>query len=181
MASFQTLDTDYKASLGCRGVGRLTWLKAFTRVRVDSVYDDAATGQRMRRTFRFTVDDGVVLDPPTQAQQDVSITVVLDGFKDEFRLNAHKSALPIARELFAECLWYVLRPGGAPRIVLIDGDRASTSRRCSLNTPLAARRSTTSRSRATSSTSSACSSRRRPTRPRSCTGAQLAGSLSRTI
>jgi hypothetical protein len=26
MKSFETLDTDYKASLGCRGVGRLLWL-----------------------------------------------------------------------------------------------------------------------------------------------------------
>lgn len=123
MASFQTLDTDYKSRLGCRGVGRLTWLKAFTRVRVDSVYDDADSGQRMRRMFRFTVDEGVAPDPPTPAAGEVTTTVVLDGFKEEFRLNAHKSPTPIARELFAECLWYFLRPGGAPRIVLIDGDQ----------------------------------------------------------
>ena len=27
--SFETLDTEYKLSKGCRGVGRLLWLKAF--------------------------------------------------------------------------------------------------------------------------------------------------------
>jgi hypothetical protein len=29
MLSFETLDSDHKARLGCRGVGRLLWLKAF--------------------------------------------------------------------------------------------------------------------------------------------------------
>ena len=38
MDSFETLDTDYKASLGCRGVGRLLWLKAFDKVSVRSAY-----------------------------------------------------------------------------------------------------------------------------------------------
>ena len=35
--SFQTLDSDYKISKGCKGVGRLLWLKAFNSVSVESV------------------------------------------------------------------------------------------------------------------------------------------------
>jgi hypothetical protein len=38
MSSFETLDTDFKDSLGCRGVGRLLWLKAFDKVSVRSAY-----------------------------------------------------------------------------------------------------------------------------------------------
>lgn len=38
MDAFRTLDTTHKASLGCRGVGRLLWLKAFRRVTVESVF-----------------------------------------------------------------------------------------------------------------------------------------------
>ena len=38
MSSFETLDTDFKASLGCRGVGRLLWLKAFDKVSIRSTY-----------------------------------------------------------------------------------------------------------------------------------------------
>lgn len=28
LSSFETLDSDYKSALGCRGVGRLLWIKA---------------------------------------------------------------------------------------------------------------------------------------------------------
>ena len=38
LKSFETLDSDHKAVKGCRGVGRLLWLKAFQKVYVDSVY-----------------------------------------------------------------------------------------------------------------------------------------------
>src|SRR5262245_48543673 len=34
MASFETLDSEYKSKHGCRGAGRLLWLKAFKKVEV---------------------------------------------------------------------------------------------------------------------------------------------------
>lgn len=40
--SFQTLDSDYKIKLGCRGVGRLLWLKAFKKVSVRSVFKEGS-------------------------------------------------------------------------------------------------------------------------------------------
>ena len=36
LQSFETLDSDFKALEGCRGVGRLLWLKAFDSVEVNS-------------------------------------------------------------------------------------------------------------------------------------------------
>ena len=36
--SFKTFDSEYKASLGCRGVGRLTWLKVFNLKQVLATY-----------------------------------------------------------------------------------------------------------------------------------------------
>jgi hypothetical protein len=121
MAAFQTLDTDYKADLGCRGVGRLTWLKAFQRIQVSSTYqqDDAT---RVTRVFRFSESQGVALDEPFADEDDISTTVTLDGFREEYRKNAPKTPDTIAKELFAGCLWYFIRPGGAPRIRLMDGD-----------------------------------------------------------
>ena len=52
------LDSDYKASDGCRGVGRLLWLKAFDSVRVDSDFK-GGNGTTMRRSFNFTAAKGV--------------------------------------------------------------------------------------------------------------------------
>jgi hypothetical protein len=54
--SFRYLDSDYKASLGCKGVGRLLWLKAFDNVHIESSFriDDNI----YQRTFLFTADLG---------------------------------------------------------------------------------------------------------------------------
>ena len=57
MESFLTLDSEYKASRGGRGVGRLLWLKAFDRASVESTYGDEGT--RQKRAFSFDARQGV--------------------------------------------------------------------------------------------------------------------------
>ena len=47
--SFLTLDSEYKASRGGRGVGRLLWLKAFERATIESIY---GTDQADRKEAR---------------------------------------------------------------------------------------------------------------------------------
>ena len=50
--SFLTLDSEYKAAKGCKGIGRLLWLKAFSSVRVEShFYEESVLKKRM---FNFT-------------------------------------------------------------------------------------------------------------------------------
>jgi hypothetical protein len=58
MESFETLDSDYKAGQGCRGVGRLLWLKAFEAVNISSVFS-TPDGKASNRTFTFTATQGV--------------------------------------------------------------------------------------------------------------------------
>lgn len=121
MDSFETLDSDYKSSLGCRGVGRLLWLKAFDRVCVRSAYL-AEDGALRTRQFRFSIAGEV---EPAEAPSDLSeagTTVQLDGFKEPFQKNAPKSAEAIAREIFEHCIWYFLRPGGAPDVTVVDDE-----------------------------------------------------------
>ena len=43
-ASFETMDSRAKATLGGKGVGRLLWLLAFERARIVSIYEKAASG-----------------------------------------------------------------------------------------------------------------------------------------
>jgi hypothetical protein len=121
MRSFETLDTDYKASLGCRGVGRLLWLKAFDKVMVRSAYlaDDS---ELCARQFQFSIAGEV---EPTEARDrlsDAGTVVHLDGFKAAFQKSAPKSADAIAREVFEHCIWYFLRPGGAPDVTIVDDE-----------------------------------------------------------
>jgi hypothetical protein len=85
MNSFRTLDTAYKASLGCRGVDRLLWLKAFESVKVVSCFRDEKQ-QMYCRSFAFTSDYGVK-DEVVEADDKSSLgtSVELVGFAKAYR------------------------------------------------------------------------------------------------
>src|SRR5258705_4141509 len=56
--SFTTVDSDYKAKRGGKGLGRFLWLKAFERVEINSHYVDPLTKKHLVRQFVFdTTDD----------------------------------------------------------------------------------------------------------------------------
>lgn len=122
MTSFLTLDSEHKASRGGRGVGRLLWLKAFNRARIESVYQDETKAWK-NRTFDFNSTIGVS-DPVTNDSESkkLTTTVYLNGFVHKYREAAPKTAIKIASDLFEHCLWYFLRSGGAPQILIFDGD-----------------------------------------------------------
>ena len=123
MKSFLTLDSEYKADKGGRGVGRLLWLKAFTRVNVNSIYKDDG-GDLKSRAFLFTADSGVSEEKITDiAPETKRMTCIhLDGFGRRFRESSRKTARAIANSLFEHCLWYFVREGSAPSIIINDDD-----------------------------------------------------------
>lgn len=121
--SFQTLDSEHKIDKGCRGVGRLLWLKAFDGVNVYSIYCAPDNTLRSRR-FTFDSLQGVS-DPVNEVVEAGTVqrtTIHLDGFHKEYRDASRKTATTIADCLFEHCLWYFVREGGAPEIVLVDGN-----------------------------------------------------------
>jgi len=120
MASFRTLDSEHKVQKGCRGIGRLLWLKAFKRVRVESVYR-AADLQR-RRTFSFSSVGGVSNEEDEAAPEVAAVKtcIHLDEFDPRYRNYARKTPQSIADSIFEHCLWYFIREGGAPLIKLLD-------------------------------------------------------------
>ena len=130
MESFETLDSEHKAEQGGRGVGRLSWLKAFARVNVESIYategGQANKGEstRTKRTFVFSSDRGV--SEPTvesvSSDSECITSVHLDGFKKKYREASLKTGGPIANSLLEHCLWYFVRKGSAPKITILDGD-----------------------------------------------------------
>ena len=122
-SSFETLDSDFKADLGCRGVGRLLWLKAFDKVSIRSAYEDE-DGELRGRQFRFSVDREVEHDGDADGFARPGAVVSLDGFKKAFQQNAPKGVDAIAREVFEHCIWYFLRPGGAPVVTIVDDDES---------------------------------------------------------
>lgn len=123
MESFETLDSDHKAQKGCRGVGRLMWLKAFEIVHVDSCFR-SGDGTYQRRAFDFNAQAGITNQKMEALPQSTSrkTTVHLGGFRDTYRDASRKTADAISRQLFEHCLWYFIRPGGAPSILIKDGE-----------------------------------------------------------
>ncbi len=121
--SFETLDSEHKAAQGCRGVGRLLWLKAFDKIYIESVYLDGE-GRKRKRTFAFDDRNEVSdqRDEPVDGITPCRTVVHLHGFEKTYREASLKSIEPISRALLEHCLWYFVRPGGAPAIQLIDGD-----------------------------------------------------------
>jgi hypothetical protein len=102
-------------------VGRLLWLKAFDKATVRSVF--GVKGSRKSRAFNFDAQRGVS-DPVANDDADAprQTVVTLSGFARRYREASPKTAPIIARQLFEHCLWYFVRPGGAPAIEILDGD-----------------------------------------------------------
>jgi hypothetical protein len=123
--SFQTLDSEYKIDLGCRGVGRLLWLKAFSKVKVNSVYKE--NGEIFTRVFDFNTSNNIHNDEakPTPLAK-IKTTIKLLDIRKEYLKYLRKTASTISRDLLEHCLWYFIRNGGAPEIFLEDsGERIS--------------------------------------------------------
>ena len=123
VSSFETLDSGFKSDLGCRGVGRLLWLKAFERVSVRSAYLEE-DGKLRGRQFKFSIEHEVEHEGDADGFTHPGAEVNLDGFKKSFQQYAPKGVDAIAREVFEHCIWYFLRPGGAPVVVVTDDDEA---------------------------------------------------------
>lgn len=120
MTSFQTLDTEHKVAKGCRGVGRLLWLKAFKTVNVSSVYKSDQNTTKLRK-FIFTASAGVDKENVTNSTDSDCCTIVhLDDFVSRYRDGSRKTLESIAESIFEHCLWYFVRLGGAPRISIFD-------------------------------------------------------------
>lgn len=90
MASFETLDSDHKADMGCPRVGRLLWLKAFDRVSVRSTYRDE-TDELTTRQFRFSVQREVEQETAVERDGDTGTTFVLDGYRADYQKYAPKT------------------------------------------------------------------------------------------
>lgn len=125
--SFKMLDSEYKARLGCKGIGRLTWLKVFNSVHVSSRY--RATDDTIKeRTFDFLPQTGITnLSLMTgEIIPELSTTIRLSEVNPDYHKTLPKSTQTIAHQLLEHCIWYFLRDGGAPEIIIKDeGDMSS--------------------------------------------------------
>ena len=120
MNSFETLDSDHKIDKGCRGVGRLLWLKAFETVQVESLFQDIQ-GNSYKRQFTFDSKNGVrVSESVSSSELQTMAKVALLGFDKTYQTASPKTLETIANSLLEHCLWYFVRDEGAPTLKIVD-------------------------------------------------------------
>lgn len=81
IASFMESDSTYKAQIGGKGVGRFSWLIAFEKAEIESVYSEE--DEYVKRSFDFSISNSGINDASPTApgimiikrQSDCSITL----------------------------------------------------------------------------------------------------------
>lgn len=118
--SFETLDSDHKIDKGCRGVGRLMWLKVFDLVEIESHFLDVE-GELKKRVFRFNDKQGVHGENVQAAfEQQPGTLIKLVGFDESYRKQVPTKGLSIANQLLEHVLWYFVRQGSTPKMLIAD-------------------------------------------------------------
>ena len=119
--SFETLDSNYKIEKGCRGIGRLLWLKIFKNVSIISIFN-SDDGFKERK-FDFNTDNEIHNDKLSPSSSESLKTIVkLQSISTEYSKYLKNTADAISRSLFEHCMWYFLRNNGIPKIKVIDDD-----------------------------------------------------------
>lgn len=121
MNSFMEADSEYKMSIGGKGVGRFSWLKAFSSVEIESTYKDDDTF--VTRSFEFSLNQRDIDDKLDDApdKSEFSTSVKLNGYEKNYAKYVPKHLETIAAHIIQHCLVYFLRKN-CPEIYLYDQD-----------------------------------------------------------
>jgi len=114
--SFLTFDSTYKVRIGGKGVGRLTWLKFFSRISVTSTFFESETNNYYERAFDFTkqgVEDKISEDSSSELKTIITMDGLISG-------NFPKGLDTIAGNLIEHFLSY-FSTGHIPKITITDG------------------------------------------------------------
>lgn len=116
--SFDKVHSSRKKRVGGKGVGRLLWLKAFEKAKIDSVYRD--NGEFVRRTFEFSIPHDGVGDQQTSKVKDDTkrTTVSLINFLPEYA-DKCTSTEHLARKIIAHFVSSFI-VGTGPTIIMKD-------------------------------------------------------------
>lgn len=116
--SFNTYASDEKKKFGCKGVGRMIWLKAFNNVHIDSTYLDSSKYQN--RAFDFDEKNAVSNNTVKRIdEKDILTSIRLIGLRSKVKNITPKKLHTIARDILNHCFIYFVTEQ-VPRIVISD-------------------------------------------------------------
>lgn len=119
--SFMESDSTYKASYGGKGVGRFSWLIAFRKAEIESIYWNE--NGYVKRSFDFSPEQTEINDILTDCenQEDNKTTVKLVDCIKPYADNIPKKSITIAMRIIQHCLVYFMSQN-CPQIELSDGN-----------------------------------------------------------
>lgn len=127
--AFQTIDTDFKRTRGGKGVGRLFWLDAFDRVKVESVFLDGSAPTKRCFTFALSNDEQITEEnlPDGYVGRDViGTTVILEGLRGASYQKAFPKQKGAFLRYFSAHFIADFLVGNGPRVqVNLDGELTS--------------------------------------------------------
>ncbi len=119
--SFLTSDSPLKYKMGGKGIGRFTWLKTFSTVRVSSVFYD--NNKKMNRVFDFKLEDTPIenyhLDE-LNSDSPIITKIELKNLKEEYSRFLDLSLEIIANRIMNHIVPYLIGVN-CPRISIEDG------------------------------------------------------------
>lgn len=118
-ASFDIYGSDYKLAMGCKGVGRVIWLKAFSKVLIESTYL-GNDGKYYDRNFDFSIfEESKLIANQLSTKNKAGTKVILDGYIQKYKSKCPKRIDTLAREIMNHCFAY-LALDNCPQIVISD-------------------------------------------------------------
>jgi len=118
--SFNTSFSDRKIGEGGKGLGRFTWLKAFDRVEIDTVFIAPESKTALKRKFVFDEAYDPDKGKPTPADgQPTGTVIVLTGFKEPYRSETARPMDQIIQRLVEHFLLLFFEPG-CPNVTIHD-------------------------------------------------------------
>lgn len=121
MASFMEADSEHKLSIGGKGVGRFSWLKAFSSVHISSTFKDNEV--YVTREFDFSIGCPEINDSLSEApsKSEFQTVVELIDYKKEFEKSVPKQLTTIAIQIIQHCVVYLLNEN-CSEIQVYDGE-----------------------------------------------------------
>lgn len=106
--SFKTLDKTLKLKLGCKGVGRLFWLKVFGKVKIKSTF--VQEGKKFSRSFYFSPEREVGEEKiePADERVECETVVSLRNRHPGFLEGKDSSTDTIVEGVLSHCIKYFL-------------------------------------------------------------------------
>ncbi len=131
---FKRVFTTHKKKYGCKGIGRVLWLKAFREVKVDSSYKK--NRQFYNRKFTYKLPSGIEAESyinKKSKSKSNSTTIKLIGLKNEYLNESNQKIETIAQRIIEHCFEYFVGKSTIPEITISGYDDPRTEKIIQLN------------------------------------------------